>query len=1584
MQDSTTTSTAVAAVSLILVGFLSIPASLQIVNQLRTGKPQYQQLNEKYEDQDGTATEESEAAYSDFLPRLTLILISIIGCLDSLALAILATVRSYLTLATEQWLQFATWLLLLWQASILYRTPQSTRRFQLGFHGALSSLLLMVAIVVENFSLWSLDAIPAPRNVHVTLTAILFVGAFILLCAYVSIPRRPDVYRNGKVVDRQYTTSLIGRFGFGWPGRLLKFAAVNKGLDYNDLPEIDYDTRSRTLRHRFEAAGKKDKLWKSLFWSHKTAFIAQWILVTVTSITNFLPQIALLYILRALEDRDAGRASVLQLWAWVLGLGLSVTISSWLESWLFFVVFSKMGIPIYEQLSAVVFGKAMRRKDVKGTNEKKGEAEPILNGHVEINEAAGPKGYDTAVGEDEEDTQKTRQSTINLIGVDGKRIADFATFSYIFPGTAIKLVFAFGFLTSLIGWIPLLAGLLVPLITLPVNVFASRRYAKAQDGLMKARDQKMAVVTEALQGIRQIKFSAFERQWNNKILAVRKKELGEQWKVFINDTILISIWILGPVLLGAAALGVYAIINKSLSPSLAFTTISVFEALEMTLAIIPELITDYLDAKVSADRIQKYLDSPEKEESTIPGDQVAFDDATVAWPSDEEEKNEDHFRLRNVTLSFPKYELSVVSGKTGSGKSLLLSSILDESDVLSGTVHVPKAPPPKDRFDGNATQANWCIDEAIAFVAQIPWIENATIRDNILWGLPFDEKRYKSVLYACALEKDLEILPDGELTDIGANGINLSGGQKWRVSFARALYSRAGILVLDDIFSAVDAHVGRHLYEEALTGELGKGRTRILVTHHVSLCLPLTHYSVLLDDGVVQHAGTVEELRKDGRLEAILEHDIEIQNEEEEKAEQEDALTVDDGGGLHKMLTNKSNKSRRASNLDVEDEHRARRTSSAVDNREEAKQKVAPKKFTEEEHRETGAIKRQIYGEYIRASGGFSWWTLVLLSFALCIVTLLGRSYWVSVWTRSYETESKHAALSSSTQRIVHFMQKEIQAVQIDPKLSYYLGIYVAWSVATCLIGASRYFLVFVASIRASKDLFEKLCFTVLRAPLRWLDTVPVGRILNRFTSDFNMIDSRIAMDLAFMMHNAMQVLMVMIAGLFVSPWMIAFALILLVICMRYAIRYLAGAREVKRLESNAKSPIFEQFGSALLGIGTIRAFDKANEYIDRMFAKIDQHAQAYWHLWLFNRWMSFRLNMVGAVFATITAALIVSIRSVDASLAGFALSFALEYTVALVWALRQYANVELDMNAAERIVEFSNIAIESQEGESAPAAWPTEGRLEVSDLVVGYAADLPPVLKGLSFSVKRNQRVGVVGRTGAGKSSLTLALFRFLEAREGIVLIDGLDISKIKLHDLRSRLAIIPQDPVLFSGSVRTNLDAFDEHNDAELRDALSRVQLISSTAATSEDPSGTATPVEVDSNKNIFRSLKSKISEGGLNLSQGQRQLLCLARAIVSRPKIMVLDEATSAVDMETDALIQRSIREEFQDSTLLVIAHRLSTIADFDMILVMGDGKVLEYDEPRLLMENEGGDFRSMVEESGEREVLEGIISGARKPV
>ncbi|TVY89179.1 ATP-dependent bile acid permease, partial [Lachnellula willkommii] len=820
------------------------------------------------------------------------------------------------------------------------------------------------------------------------------------------------------------------------------------------------------------------------------------------------------------------------------------------------------------QLSALIFQKAMRRKDVKGASKSSQKASgegPDISNAMEDPVADKPEV------DEEEGDPKGKQSTVNLIGVDTKRISDFCSFNNYFPGT-----------------------------------------------------------------------------------------------------------------LAATSLAVYAFLYGDLTPSVAFTAIGVFNNLEVTLAVIPELTTNLIDAWVSSTRIEKYLSAPEITKNTNDAPNISFENASIAWPSDEDkEDGDERYVLRNVNIAFPENELS-------------------EVDVLEGKINVPSPPNTLSRHDHLATPANWIIPSAIAFVAQIPWIENASIKDNILFGLPFDQYRYKKVLEVCALKKDLHMLTDGESTEIGANGINLSGGQRWRVTFARAMYSRAGILVLDDIFSAVDAHVGRFIFEKGLTGELGVGRTRILVTHHVALCKSKTKYIVELGDGTIEHAGLVQELENEGTLQEIISHEESAQQiqEDEESIESTAVNSAEESSDENEPLKKVDSKT--------------------------------PRKFVEEEAREEGRVKTAVYLAYMKASGGIPFWSVAVLAYAI------------------------------------------------------------------------------------------------------------------------------------------MQALLT-------------------------ALRYLPGAREVKRLESNAKSPVFEQFGSALTGVGTIRAFDKTSTYITRMFSKIDDHSTSFWHLWAFNRWMGFRMALVGGFFATFVAIFILYMKDIDASLAGFALSFALEYTSTVVWTIRHYANLELDMNAAERIIEYSNLATESQNGADPPAHWPSEGRLEVNDLVVSYADDLPPVLKGLTFRVERNE-------------------------------------------------PIIPQDPVLFSGTVRTNLDAFDQHSDVELRDALVRVHLITEAEALS---SGTNTPIPLTptshKNKNLFANLNTPITEGGLNLSQGQRQLLCLARAIVSRPKIMVLDEATSAVDMETDALIQRSIREEFGDSTLVVIAHRLSTIVDFDKILVLGEGRV-----------------------------------------
>ncbi|KAL2060542.1 hypothetical protein VTL71DRAFT_9183 [Oculimacula yallundae] len=1573
MLENISTSLAAGSSSLVLVALLTSPSVINIASHLRAPKA----ISEIYEDKDGVATEKSVEEYSAKIPKAFLGIFTISGLATSIALAVLRTIEGKDGMFLENWLNVAQWSLVLVQATSIILIRDSVKSYTLGLYTAISSIFLLAVLLLQDGLI--AQATPSGENFGPSEQIALRIAQLGLACLVgyfsVSLPRRPELFLEGAPVDGMYTVSAMGKFTFTWVEHLMFLSRKNNRLELEDLPKMDHYTRSKDLSEAWAATSHENKLWIEIFLAHKWAFIIQWSLTLIQAFGNFAPQFVTYHLLKILEKRLPGDAVSSEAWIWVVTLTIATIGAAWIESWLYWISWSEIAIPIRAQLAALIFQKAMRRKDVKGAS--KSTKKEVPQGPDMADASQDAIGGDKPELDEEDDDPKGKQSTVNLIGVDAKRVADFCNFNNYFPGSLFKLIVSFAFLLSIIGWQALLSGFLAMSLTIPLNIFFSKRYAAAQDRLMKVRDTKMGVVTEALQGIRQIKFSALETNWHEKIGKVRRKELDEQWNVFVSDTFLLFCWISSPICLAATSLAVYAWKYGELTPSVAFTAIGVFASLEVTLAVIPELTTDLIDAYISVERIEKYLGAPEISKNTNDAPNISFENASIAWPSDEEKEVDDlRYVLRNVNVSFPEGELSVISGKTGTGKSLLLAAILGEVDLLSGKINVPQPPQMKDRHDHLANKDNWIIPSSVAFVAQIPWIENASIKDNILFGLPYDEYRYEKVIEVCALKKDLEMLTDGESTEIGANGINLSGGQRWRVTFARALYSRAGILVLDDIFSAVDAHVGRFIFEKGLTGELGVGRTRILVTHHVALCASKTKYIVELGDGTIAQAGLVSELENDGTLQKIISH------EEVESGQQETiAAIIDDEDPT-------------AVNSEESSDGDAGEIGAAL---KKIDSKKVPKKFVEDELREQGRVKTRIYLDYMQFSGGWPFWLTALGAYSFLQILVTGRSWWIKIWTGTNEkqhTSMTHAYAYSYQVYDLSPYRPNTTLTAMDANtehLQYYLGIYIAISIGTIFVGLFRYYFIYTGSIRASRRLFERLSFTILRTPLRWMDTVPLGRILNRFTADFNVVDSRLANDIGFGANNLFRLVGVIVAGILVSPYVILLSVTLLAICIHIARIYISGAREVKRLESNAKSPVFEQFGSALTGVGTIRAFDKCDVYISRMFRKIDDHSTSFWHLWAFNRWMGWRMSAVGGLFATFVAIMILLIGGIDASLAGFALSFALEYGSVVIWTIRHYTNLELDMNAAERIIEYSNLPTESLEGVDPPAAWPSEGRLEVNDLVVGYAPDLPPVLRGLSFSVKRNERIGVVGRTGAGKSSLTLALFRFLEAREGSIYIDGLDISKIKLHALRSRLAIIPQDPVLFSGTVRSNLDAFDEHEDIELRDALQRVHLVSAEEAESIAhciiTTGSSTPIanggtstpnpNMNLNKNPFTSLNSPITEGGLNLSQGQRQLLCLARAIVSRPKIMVLDEATSAVDMATDALIQRSIREEFGDSTLIVIAHRLSTIADFDKILVMGEGKVEEFGSPKELFELENGVFRGMIAESGEREKLEALI-------
>ncbi|KAK8174078.1 putative ABC bile acid transporter [Phyllosticta citrichinensis] len=1570
--------TATAALAL-----LSLNATISIVQTLRlrrrgskleTAPPDARAVaagKAAYADADGVATPDAVARYGCALKvRLALLAgVAAAGFAVAVARAVVGVLehREKGLLCVVQWVAAGLWLPLNIQAIELSVEKEPVRRYNLAINNAATYLIsLAIYCYVDDFRTLPKSLL----GLSIARVALALVG----LILSTLVPRRPHVEYKGRPVDTARSSSAFSRHTYGWLTPLLSFASKQGFLNQTDLPTLDSHARCRDLHDAFVASKYTGRLWKNIVRAHLSAFITQYIVAALSGITFMAPQFAMYKLLQLLEARDAGADVTVAASLWVVGLGVAVLVDNHMDNWRWWLSYGSLNVPIRVQLSALIFAKSMRRKETKGVRKDADE---------EKEDADGEKGD----GEDEDALKQTQQGTINLVGVDSKRIADFSTYQAVVWSAVIKLTLAFIFIYKLVGWEALLAGIAAQICVLPLNSYFARRYASAQNDLMSARDKKLAVLNEALTGIRQIKFSALEQQWQKKIQEYRETELKIVWRVFVSDTFLIFCWIFGPYMLSAVTLAVHALVYKHLYPSIAFTTIGILGQIEGTLAFVPEIIAMGIDSWVSVKRIEEYLNAPEKPSNTIPGDEISFKHANIAWPSDSE-KNEESFVLRDLDFTFPTGKLSVISGRTGSGKTLLLKAILGEVDVLSGSIVVPQALPVEKRYDHKANRSNWIIPSTIAFVSQQPWIENHTFRDNILFGLPFDETRYNKVIQACALDPDLKLLSDGDNTEIGAQGINLSGGQKWRITLARALYSRAGILLMDDIFSAVDAHVGRHIFEHALTGELGYGRTRIVVTHHFSLCLPRTNFEVLLSEGQVERSGLVADLRENGGLDEIL---------EEERIEDEftdESPLLDGGNGYMSPRRRRSSAIRRGSlSAALENGNgigRVRRASRVSERSAliddgghmhvDSGPRDAPKRFTEEETKMKGKVLLSVYRHYIKAGGGYWFWAGVVLAFCVIQALILGRSWWLTIWTGQYKTQE--ASTGFVARLLQHPVRTPYHSQALTRDTNFYVGVYMLISVSISLFGTIRYYIVFCGSIRASRKLFDDLVYAVLRAPMRWLDTVPTGRILNRFTADFSAIDMEQASGFSFMLFHMLLVVGIIVAGMMVTPVMILFAVILLALCLRYALFYLVGARETKRLESLAKSPMFELFGASLSGLSTIRAFGKTADYIENMFDLIDRHGQTIYYMWAFNRWLTYRLGVIGAVFSLSMATLIVSLRSIDAALAGFALGFTLEYSMAVVWMLRQYAIVELAMNAVERVIEYSSgIETEDQGGAPAPAAWPSEGRLEVDNLVVSYAADLAPVLKGVSFSVRPNERVGVVGRTGAGKSSLTLALFRFLEAREGSIHIDGLDIAALRLHDVRSRLAIIPQDPVLFSGTVRSNLDPFNEHTDAELREALQRVHLVSPAdyaCASSNSGSGNGSAAE-QTNTNPFASLSTTISEGGANLSQGQRQLLCLARAIIARPKIMMLDEATSAVDKATDERIQRSVREQFDNSTLLVIAHRLSTIVDFDRILVLGEGRVVEFGTPLELMMKEEGVFKGMVRDSGERGVLESVIFG-----
>ncbi|KAJ2522195.1 hypothetical protein GGI11_001797 [Coemansia sp. RSA 2049] len=955
------------------------------------------------------------------------------------------------------------------------------------------------------------------------------------------------------------------------------------------------------------------------------------------------------------------------------------------------------------------------------------------------------------------------------------------------------------------------------------------------------------------------------------------------------------------------------------------------------------------------------------------------------------------FSLKEINVQFPIGGFTIVAGPTGCGKSSLLSALIGEMTLTRGRILLPTvdfmniaARDSKYREIIELSGEERAIYD-IAYVAQEAWLRNTTIRENILFGEPYDKERYEEVLRVCALKPDLRILPAGDRTEIGERGITLSGGQKQRITLARAVYSSHKILIIDDCLSAVDAHTGMHILKECLVGntKLMQGRTRILVTHHVTMCLPYVQYIVMMHKGRVTLKGTPAELqgqkslsKEINKLESSISTTADktnVSNKREVAASDakdpkgksaEDSNTIEDLLSENGDTPKKPSPNNDVNDMKSEDEYNAERQI-LIDKQKSlgtaADVSLLQGILIKEEKREEGFVKFKVWKMYLLACGTTRFWSLILFFIIVSQCVRVLQDYWIRIWVRS-------AGDTSSVEKYI-----------VHHSVVYWLGIYTLIGLAGIAWRIAQECVVYTGWAKASKEIHANLLHKIVRAKPRFFDYTPVGRIISRFTRDIGVIDSLTLSTFLGWVSDIVAVLGVFTIIIVVTPSFITVAIALFLVYAGISFYYLNSSREIKRIELNSLAPLMSLVNELIEGISTIRAFGMKQCYLKEVINLVETQNCPYYMFWATNRWLQVRTDFAGAVVGFSSALFVVmSLDWMDAGLAGFVLSYALSFSDHMVHVIHKYGENELNMNATERIMQYMDIDQEAP-SESDPqnkpsAIWPSKGDVQIEDLVVEYVPGVP-VLHGISLSIEHGQKIGVVGRTGAGKSSISLALLRFMEATKGRIVLDGVDISKIGLEELRSNVTSIPQDPVLFNGTIRFNLDPFDEHPDELLWDALRRTHLVREGNSQTDDENSGDSPAH-ERMVGIFTSLDAEIKEHGHNISAGQRQLVALARALVRRSRLIVMDEATASVDFDTDNRIQQTIRgPEFANSTLFCIAHRLRTIIDYDKVLVLDNGRVAEYDTPYNLLQNERGIFTSLCKKSGEYSYMVKTVSPER---
>ena len=1334
--------------------------------------------------------------------------------------------------------------------------------------------------------------------------------------------------------------NIFSKLTYSWENPIFK-VGYNRPLEKNDLFLLPENLQEDYNEEKFYGYWDKtisDKGQASVIKTLVKVFGPKWfpagIFKLLSDICNLISPVVLELLLDHLDDKDSRNNEAYKGWIYICTIFVLQILAT-----LFINTYFKNTMEVGLSVRATVIG-IIYRKTLKLSNKAK---QTIGDGQI-----------------------------INLVSTDSARLQRLlGNLHYIWSGPFQLIVILVLLIRSLGLWS--LIGFTIFLVVIPLQGYIMKLLAKLRKQTAVLTDQRVKRTQEIIGSMRVIKFFGWEKSFLNILKNLRKNELKRTRKSVILSAETVAIFNVIPFFSCALTFIAYSAAGNTLTAAKVFSSLAFFNMLRFPLAILPNTFSQLTEAYIAMKRLNILLNAKELDdlpEIDVNSDfAVTIQDGQFNWESvkesddktndknkdkakdkkdkkkdkkknnkntksvnndkdnnssnsnftsldtlitnakstgditdaklqmktndkdddnsEEEEKPIESFKLHDINIKIKKNSLTAIVGAVGSGKSSLINSIIGEMKRENGKI---------------------TLGGTISYCSQQAWIQNATVRDNILFGKEYDEELYNKVIDYCCLTHDLEIFPDGDMTEIGERGINLSGGQKQRINLARAVYYNSDIILMDDPLSAVDAHVSRKLFDNCILGALNN-KTRILVTHQLHV-LPRVDYIIVMKNGRIEEQGEYNELmQKEGEFARLMHTYGGIDETEEDEVTE--------------------------NSVDSSLEEKTEKTKELVKKEVKKEEKKKGKALMTTEERATGSVDISIYKGYAKAAGGIICVALIILLVISIQLVKLGNDIWLVFWT-----EQRFTSMTTSV----------------------YILIYLIWNFGQTLLTLFYSMYMAFAGIKAASKIHKDAISRVIMAPISFFDTTPLGRIINRFSKDQDSLDSLLFASMQMLFTNLGNTISTLAFMLYAAP-IFGIALVPLLILYYFVQQfYRSTSRELKRIDSITRSPLYANFTETMQGLSTIRAYSEQKRFIKYNQFLIDENNRPQ-HLQITaQRWLGLRLESIGAflvLFDGISGLLLKN--RLSSSLLGLSLSYSLQVTGSLNAVVRQFSDTEVHMNSAERLLYYANdIEIEDQKGLDAPKEWPQQGKIELKNLTMKYAPHLPPVLHNVNLNVASNEKIGVVGRTGAGKSSIVMTLFRLVEPEEGSSLkIDDITITDLKLNDLRQRISIIPQDPILFSGTIRFNMDPFSEHTDQEIWDAL--------------ENAGLKTMVS-----ELEKKLDSEVRANGENFSVGQRQLLCLARAMVRNSPILVMDEATASVDIETDSIIQKALRTKFSNVTVLTIAHRLNTIIDYDKILVLSKGEVLEYDTPKnLLFEtNENGElvpsskteFSKLVDETG----------------